>query len=193
MGEGERSRADLGGNLGRIENVGESAIVIQVPELSDVLRPWRKATEAKGVPPHVTLLYPWRQAPLRAVDIEQLRLAIASTRPFAIRFVAIERFPARALYLKIEEESRIRGLMRKIYAAFTDTPPYGGEFSDIVPHLTIALADTDAELDRVLPQLFRALAPYLPLAIQVQIVAAMEEDESGIWHTKIALPLIPAE
>jgi 2'-5' RNA ligase len=136
--------------------VGESAINIHVPELSDVLRPWRKATEAKGVPPHVTLLYPWRQAPLRAVDIDQLRAAIANTRTFTIRFVAIERFPARALYLKIEEESQIRALMRKLHATFSDTPPYGGVFSDVIPHLTIATAETDAEPDRVLPHVSQA-------------------------------------
>jgi 2'-5' RNA ligase len=169
--------------------VGESAINIHVPELSDVLRPWRKATEAKGVPPHVTLLYPWRPAPLRAIDMDQLRAAIPGARSFLLRFVAIERFNARALYLKIEDESKIRGLMRKIHAAFPDTPPYGGEISDIIPHLTIAIADTDAALDRVLPDLSRALASHLPFSVEARAVAVMEEDEAGYWRTKAEFPL----
>jgi len=167
----------------------ESSIDIHVPELSDMLRLWGEATAAKGVPPHVTLLYPWRTPPVNADDIAALRAAIARIRAFAIRFVGIEHFTARALYLKIADQSPIRALMQAIHAAFPDSPPYRGEFLDPIPHLTVAKASTEAELDRLQQELSFTLGPHLPLSIDVRFVVVMEEDAEGAWHSAVELPL----
>jgi 2'-5' RNA ligase len=167
----------------------ESSIDILVPELSDLLRPWREASAAKGVPPHVSLLYPWRTPPVTADDIAVLRAAIARVRKFAIRFVAIERFTARALYLKIADESPVRALMRTIHAAFPDSPPYGGEFPDPAPHLTVAKASAEAKLDQLQQELSFTLGSHLPLSIEVRSVAVMEEDAEGFWRRTDELPL----
>jgi 2'-5' RNA ligase len=169
--------------------VRESSIDILVPELSDRLRPWREASAAKGAPPHVTLLYPWRTPPVAADDVAVLRAAIAQVRRFSIRFVAIERFTARALYLKIADESPVRALMRTIHAAFPDSPPYGGEFLDPTPHLTVAKASTEAELDQLQQELSLTLGPHLPLPIDVRSVVVLEEDAEGYWRRTVALPL----
>ena len=63
----------------------ETSIEIQIPELTAVLAPWRDDTvpiATKGVPPHLSLLYPWRTPPLTAQDFAALHDAIADFRLF---------------------------------------------------------------------------------------------------------------
>ena len=55
----------------------ESSIDIHVGGLANLLLPWRQDTAAKGIPPHVTILYPWRTPPLSGSDIDSLRAAMA--------------------------------------------------------------------------------------------------------------------
>ncbi len=126
---------------------------------------------------------------MNADDIAALRAAIAHTRAFAIRFVGIERFTARALYLKIADESPIRALMHAIHAAFPDLPPYRGEVLDPIPHLTLAKASTEAALDQLQQELSFMLGPHLPLSIDVRFVVVMEEDAEGSWRSAAELPL----
>lgn len=167
----------------------ESSIDIHVPELADLLRPWRQAAATKGIPPHVTVLYPWRTPPLTADDLNTLRGAIAGTQAFAMKFVGIERFAARAPYLKIADEAAVCALMRRIHSAFPDTPPYGGEFRELNPHLTIAKDGTDLELDQLQSQISPAVSSRLPLSVHVRSLVAMEEGRDGYWRRVVELPL----
>jgi len=167
----------------------ETAIVIAVPVLSDLLRPWREVSAPKGVPPHVTLLYPWKTPPLSDTDIDLVRAAIANVVPFSIRFGDIARFPEGVLYLKLEDETQVLTLMKAIHSAFPDTPPYGGKFPNPIPHLTLAKVDGENDLDRLHRELSHVLAPFLPLCIDVRFVLVMEEDNTGYWRTKAELPL----
>ncbi|MHC4816813.1 MAG: hypothetical protein ACYTF8_01960 [Planctomycetota bacterium] len=50
----------------------ESSVDIHLAELADLVSPWREATvevAARGVPPHITLLYPWKPPPIETSDI----------------------------------------------------------------------------------------------------------------------------
>lgn len=127
---------------------------------------------------------------MTADDIAAVRAATAQVRKFAIRFVAIERFTACALYLKIADESPVRALMRTIHAAFPNSPPYGGEFPDPTPHLTVAKASTEAKLDQLQQELSFTLGPHLPLSIDVRSVVVMEEDAEGYWRRTVEIPLV---
>ncbi|MHB8384718.1 MAG: 2'-5' RNA ligase family protein, partial [Candidatus Binataceae bacterium] len=132
------------------DKLRESSIDLQFPHLAHLFSPWRDAVEAKGIPPHVSLLYPWRIPPLHDRDIDAVRAIIASRSPFPITFSAIGRFPRkRVLYLKIENNVPLRTLMQAIHSAFPETPPYSGEHRVMIPHLTIATADNDLELDQL--------------------------------------------
>ena len=67
--------------------------------------------------------------------------------------------------------------------AFPDFPPYGGEFDEIVPHLTIAQGD-----DSLLDAIEAELAEELPLETRVERVWLVENTPTG-WsrHTGFAL------
>jgi 2'-5' RNA ligase len=86
----------------------ESAVDIQLESLDDLLKPWRQITVEvadKGVPPYLTLLYPWRVAPLSAGDILSLQAALKPLEPFEIRFTKLSHFARRVLYLALDEAS----------------------------------------------------------------------------------------
>ena len=169
----------------------ETSIDILVTELDDILSPWRHATASvasKSVPPHISLLYPWRSAPIDDADINALRAVVQDHRSLRLRFAGIGNFPNGTIYLGIEKAPGLTLLIRKIFKAFPDTPPYGGEFPDPMPHLTVANS-SDENLDELIQEISAALASKLPIEIAVQEIVVMEEDETGNWkiHTRISL------
>lgn len=169
----------------------ECAIYLRFPDLTHLFSPWRDAIEAKGIPPHVTLLYPWRTPPLDVRDIEAARAAIAICSAFPITFSGIGRFPRdRTLYLKIQDTLPLYTLMQAIWGAFPDTPPYRGEFREVIPHLTIATADNDFELDQLEQEIRLRLDPHLPLSVEAQSIIVAQENLNGIWSTVAELPLL---
>ena len=169
----------------------ESSIDLQFPDLAHLLRPWREAQGAKGIPPHVTILYPWRTPPLKDRDIDAVRAAIANCAEFAITLSAIGRFPRkRVVYLKIQDNVPLRELMRAIHGAFPETPPYRGEHRDVIPHLTIATADDDFKLDQLEREICVRLEARLPLSVAAQSVIIAQENFDGIWSTVAELPLL---
>lgn len=66
----------------------ESSIDLQFPNLTPLFFPWRNAIEAKGIPPHVSLLYPWRTPLLAGGDIDEVGAAVANCSSFPITFRA---------------------------------------------------------------------------------------------------------
>ena len=169
----------------------ESAIDVWLPELAALLDRWRAPTvevAAHGVPPHITLLYPWRPAPVRATDIAEATAALAGTPPFTVTLRQLGRFPG-VLYLRPEPDDVLRGITRRLVAAFPDTPPYGGRFPDPAPHLTVAKGATEAELDRLEAVIGEHIGPHLPLRIAVRELAIDEEGPDGVWYVRETLPL----
>jgi 2'-5' RNA ligase len=169
-----------------------SAIDVCLPELAGLLDRWRVPTVAvasRGVPPHITLLYPWRPAPLRPADIAAATAAVAGSAPFTLALRRLGRFPG-ILFLRPEPDDALRSLIRRLAAAFPDTPPYGGRFADPIPHLTVATAPTEEALDRLEAEIAAGLRPALPLALAVREIALEEEGEDGGWSVCSTIALI---
>jgi 2'-5' RNA ligase len=169
----------------------ESSIDVCLPELAELLDRWRLPTVAvasRGVPPHITLLYPWRPAPLGPSDIAEAAAAVAGTAPLTVTFRRLGRFPG-VLFLRPEPDNTLRALVRRLMHAFPDTPPYGGRFADPIPHLTVAAAATEDELDRLEAEIAAELASSLPLALTVRELALEEEGDDGVWSIRATIPL----
>jgi 2'-5' RNA ligase len=171
----------------------ESAIDVRLPELAGLVDRWRRPTvpvAARGIAPHVTLLYPWRPAPVTPADLAAARAAVAGTPPFGLTFRRLGRFAeGLVLFLCPEPEAPLRALTRRLAAAFPDTPPFGGHYADPIPHLTVARATTATELDRLEAEVARALAPAFPVRVTVADLAVEEEGEDGMWSVRGTLPL----
>ena len=162
----------------------ESSVDIHFPGLEEALAPWRRATVAvatRGVPPHVTLLYPWKPPPLEPEDLRDFARAVAGFRPFALVFTEVRCFPNGTVYLALRDETAPRAITRALAAAFPAYPPYGGAFPDPTPHLTVAkpaperAAAVRAEVARALP---------LPFDARVDGLAIMVEDADGWWSVR---------
>ena len=171
----------------------ESAIDIGLPELAELVDQWRMPTvpvASQGVPPHITLLYPWRPAPLQPGDIHDVATAVAGIAPFTLTFQQVGRFPG-ALFLTPEPEGLVRRLSRQLVQAFPETPPYGGQFgSDPTPHLTIALAETEEELNRLQADIIARLEPLFPLLVSVHALSLEEEVANGMWQVSATIELM---
>jgi 2'-5' RNA ligase len=119
----------------------ESAIVVIIPEAEKIIGEHRRlldASASRGVPAHVTLLYPF--LPPDQIDFDVLRKldAVTEAQPaFDVSFTRTQWFGDDVLWLQPSPESAFRQLTDALYSRFPETPPYGGEIVDPVPHLTI--------------------------------------------------------
>jgi 2'-5' RNA ligase len=158
-----------------------SAIVIHVPEASTVIAPWYSQTGAMGdgIPPHITLLYPWRPFPVGNRDVDALERALAPVEPFRVRFSSVGRFPG-VLHLIPTPSALLSELIRRLGECFPDISPYGGSFGlNPAPHLTVLTA-SESVLDDVELKL-RAALEAKPITAEVREVTVDAEVEPNRW------------
>jgi 2'-5' RNA ligase len=158
-----------------------SAIVIHVPEASTVIGPWysQPGASKNGIPPHITLLYPWRPFPVDDRDVATLESALARVAPFLLRFSAVGRFPG-VLHLIPTPSERLNELIRRLGESFPDLPPYGGSFGlNPAPHLTV-LSASESVLDDVELNV-RAALEATPITAEVREVAVDAEVAPNRW------------
>jgi 2'-5' RNA ligase len=161
--------------------LAESAIDIVVDHPAFGQLPYWRAMAAFGVPPHVSVLFPWRQPPLDETDIADLRRALTGLPRFPIEFDSVQCFDRGVVYAALRDSGSLTQLMRKVWSAFPETPPYGGEFAEPTPHLTLAKCSPD-DLEGTHAELTRTLAGRLPVQFEVSSVAVLVEAEDGIWQ-----------
>jgi 2'-5' RNA ligase len=170
----------------------ESALVVLVPEAEAVAKPFRDRYDpsaAAGMPAHITLLFPFK-APDDVDDIAlgNLRDCFARFEPIRFSLGAVKRFPVDVLYLAPEPDEPFRELTRAISKLFPDTPPYGGKWPDIIPHLSLAWLADDVRLAEVADDFARASAGKLPIAAIASEVALMD-NRSGRWKVEATFSL----
>ena len=165
----------------------ESALLIPVPEAEPLVSEWRAQYDwsaRRGVPAHITLLYPF--VPTERVDDEllhALRELFAPLPPITFELPRVARF-AEVAWLAPEPSEPFKVLIELIVARFPDFPPYAGVHDQVIPHLTVAEGGIDLQ-DRV----ESALAGRLPISAHARDVAFLFEDDEGLWHEAHRFPL----
>ena len=170
----------------------ESALVVLVPEAEALVKPFRDRYDpsaAVGMPAHITLLYPFKP-PDEVGDavLDNLRHGFARFAPFRFALAAIRRFPAEVLYLAPEPDEPFRRLTLAIWGWHPETPPYGGKWPDIVPHLSVASLADEQRLDRIADEFTQASQRKLPIGATATEVALMD-NRSGRWQIHATLGL----
>ena len=159
-----------------------SAVIVSVREAAPVVDRWRELTcNAKpslGVPPHITLLFPF--VPITQAVISDLQSLFAPVAPFTIVLRKLERFPGVA-YLAPDPAAPFAGLTAELVRRYPDHRPYGGESFPVVPHLTIAQGK-----DEVLDRAEAAVARSLP--ITANVVEAQLLEEGVPWRVRARFP-----
>lgn len=163
-------------------------MLVHVPEAAPVVGEWRRRhtyDATLGVPPHVTLLFPFVPADELTLDVEE-RLArlLGEVDPFDVTFARIARFPA-VLYLEPQPSEPFAALTRQIAAEWPEHPPYEGAHDVVIPHLTVAESDEAGLLERIAAD----VEPQLPIGTRVREAQLYVEDAAGRWHERRRLPL----
>jgi 2'-5' RNA ligase len=163
-----------------------SAVVVRVPlpaALARLRARWDWAAGV-GVPPHVTVVFPFLPADRLTPDVRRALVAIAAShRPFDVRFARVERFPT-VVYLAPEPSAPFTRLTEAVVDRFPDFPPYGGAFEEVIPHLTITESG-DAAFDAIAAQAETAL----PFSHRVTRLDVLVETAEGRWHGHWRIPL----
>lgn len=89
------------------------------------------------------------------------------------------------LYLAPEPDAQLRLLTDVIAERWPEAPPYGGQFSEIVPHLTVA----DGQDDEVLDQIEAELLSKLPFTSRVSSVDLIVYDGAN-WQERASFALL---
>jgi 2'-5' RNA ligase len=129
--------------------------------------PFDKVGIDNDLPPHVTILFP------SPGDVAAITEVLEPFDAFDVTFTRLDRFPG-TLWLAPEPSEPFVAMTEAMVARFPDHPPYGGVFTSIVPHLTVA----QAQLDDV----ETLVEPLLPLASRVDSVVLYERAHGNHWH-----------
>jgi 2'-5' RNA ligase len=168
-----------------------SALIIEVPEAERIVGRWRRVHDpsaALGVPPHVTILYPFI-APhaIDAATLGVVRSIAAAHEPFDAALTAVSSFVDQVVWLAPSPEAPFRTLSSAVWAHFPEHPPYEGRFRDLVPHLTVA--EVDSSSVRLLHrEVERDLSGRLPLEFRVESLSLFVT-RGGRWTVHSRFPL----
>src|SRR5262245_40443086 len=122
----------------------ESALVIEVPEAEPLVSEWRAQYDwsaQRGVPAHITILYPF--APTETIDDERLgglRDLFSAHAAFSFALLRVARWPDVA-WLAPDPDEPFRALIAAVVARYPEYPPYEGIHDEVIPHLTVAEGD----------------------------------------------------
>jgi 2'-5' RNA ligase len=169
--------------------MAETALVLLVPEAEPLVQAWRAQHDpvaVRGMPAHVTLVYPFLPVERLTAETEAAVAALFQARPpLQLALTACRRFPG-VLWLAPEPGDAVIGCVERLVARFPEAPPYGGRFQEIVPHLTVAHVSGPDAVD-VLDRIERALASGLPLQASVDR-AVLYVEEGGFWRPRTVFP-----
>jgi hypothetical protein len=156
-----------------------TALIVPVPEAEAQVGELRLAHDwsaARGVPAHVTVLFPF----FDAGDVDEAAVAdlISHFPAFDFELDRVERFEDGTTWLRPAPSLPFVDLTAAVSERWPDHPPYEGLHDEVIPHLTISETPIDVQLE-------------LPIAARAREVTLIEEDESsGRWTARLHLPLL---
>ena len=173
--------------------MAESGFVVFVPEAEALvgnLRLQYDESARMGVPAHITLLFPFMEPSLITPEVAQESASVfAAHSTFSFVLGSVGRFPATA-YLEPEPSAPFVAITTALARAFPAFPPFRGEFSSIVPHLTVAHGSA-AEAESAAVAVAAGLRSFGAVSSVCASVVLME-NSSGHWRPMHVFPLAPA-
>jgi len=161
----------------------QTALVVLVPEaeplVADVRRRFDRSA-VRGMPAHVTVLYPFRHPDDVSPELlHRLARGFSPMPGFAFRLVGVCGFPG-VVYLAPEPAAPFDELTRTVVGWFPEHRPYGGLVPDPKPHLTLAQKPPATSLTAVTHELLGTAGSRLPLQCAARSVA-LALKRAGRW------------
>jgi 2'-5' RNA ligase len=170
----------------------DSGLVVPFPDVEHAVAAYRLKHDPRaaiGVAAHVTVHFPW--IPAGTVDagaLAKVRQLAGATAPFTVTFSELRWFGEEVLWLAPTPEQPLRELSDRSAALWPEALRYGGEFDDVVPHLTIGEVGDDGDA-AALRQVATDLAAALPLRARASEIWWYALDRSGRWVRRAAFKL----
>ena len=166
---------------------GKSGVAIRIP-LPPSLAAVREAGEASarmGIPPHVTVLYPFVPAAELTPAVRSALAGIAADhRPFVATMGPPE-IRDDMVWLVPRDQGPFLRLTASVHARWPEHPPYGGTHPDLIAHLLVIQT-----ADRLEREAARAAAMRVcPFHAAVTELEVLTEDDEGRWRLRWRLPL----
>ncbi|GGX73727.1 2'-5' RNA ligase family protein [Streptomyces hiroshimensis] len=169
---------------------GQTGLIVRIPEAEPVVHGWRERLDPSaraGVPAHITVLFPFLdESRIDSLVSSALADVLGKHRAFDLRFEQCGRLPE-VLYLVPQPDTQLQRLTEAIADRWHEAPPYGGRFTEIVPHLTVAQGQEHAVLEEIEAGLFSKL----PFTSHVSSVELMVHDGTK-WQGRASFALRPA-
>ena len=170
--------------------MAETVLLVPIPEAAALVDPHRARLTragADGIPPHITLLYPFTDSALLSEErVREAAAIVGAVRPFDVSLASTARFDLDPpiLYLAPDPAAPFAALTRALVAAFPEHQPYDGRHPELVPHLTVAIADAST-----LAGVEAELGPALPIEAHVEEAWLMQRNEADRWRLRQRLEL----
>lgn len=168
----------------------KAALIVPVrAAILDAHRPALDPSHALGLPPHVTVLFPFgAPSEIGADGLAHLARVIEGVPAFGAEFASVDWFGRDVAWLRPVDDTGFRELTAAVHAAFPRFRPYGGAHDEVIPHLTIGTAPPAA-----LWQLREAAANVrqaLPIRTSVDAVDyGVLTGDAHSWTVRHRLPL----
>jgi 2'-5' RNA ligase len=145
---------------------------------------------AAGMPAHITVLYPFLPPDeIDAAAFDALGKAILQFATFDFSLTAVRQFDPGVLYLQPEPDEPFRQITRAVWACCPQTPPYRGQYGQIVPHLTVADVGEAQLRDRITAEFIKLADGKLPVRARTGEVALMEKRRAR-WQVSYQLSVV---
>ena len=170
----------------------ESSLLVAVPSAKPLVRWTRLRFDTgarRGLPPHVTVLYPFvSPRDLSESVIAQLRDIFADSPPFTFSLTEVAWFGDSMAYLTPEPSRPFEDLTWRVLELFPEYPPYRGAYGtrSVVPHLTLGKRERPAALQRAARRAEKGL-PIQATAREVLLMA--RGPRSSTWRVRQVFPL----
>lgn len=161
--------------LSQVMGRAATSLIVPVPAAESLLD---DSARVRGMPAHITVMYPFLQSRQTGDGARRRLVEAFSTMPaFDLTASSIGRFP-NVVYLVPEPTSSFLALTHAVMGLWPQLQPFGGEFEDIVPHLTVAYGN----------EVSSGSVDCLPVRARVEEVWLMRRRGRG-WVRSARIPL----
>jgi 2'-5' RNA ligase len=162
----------------------ETALVLVLDDagpFEEIRREFAAWSIARGIPFHITLLFPFApQSELTEDVLADTRAFFAARRPFEFELTSVAMWP-QDVYAVPEPDDELRDCMYSLHERFPRWPPYGGIHDTVVPHATLG---EDLDAAAVYPGIERRLSRHLPRHYRADTATLIEEYERDRWRER---------
>lgn len=168
-----------------------SALVILVPEAEPLVSPFRSKYDSSavaGMAAHITINFPFLAVEQdEAGIIRDLKDLFSGYETFRYTLATVKRFPG-IIYLSPSPARPFIDLIRAVAKRFPQSPPYGGEYKNVVPHLTVAVEENKQTIEDIYGQFTLASIRMLPIPAFAKEIWLVD-NKSGMWTKRVLFAL----